>query len=95
MKFPKVVRDFAFVLDRDIECEAVIKTIFDGSSKLLKYVKLFDIFESESLGKDMKSLAFQLEYFDDRRTLTEEEVDKDFWNAIEAVKFKLNAQLRG
>lgn len=95
LKYPKVIRDFAFILDKSIECGFVIDAIYQGSSKLLKKVKLFDIFESESLGKGKKSLAFQLEYYDFSRTLTEEEVDKDFWKAIEVVKTKFNAQLRG
>ena len=61
----------------------------------MKNIKLFDIFEGESLGEGKKSLAFQLEYFDYTRTLKEEEVDKDFWSAIETVKKTFNAQLRG
>lgn len=95
LKYPKVIRDCAFVLDKKITNSDVEKTIYEGSSKLLKNIKLFDIFESNSLGEGKKSLAFQLEYFDSTRTLTEEEVDKDFWGAIETVKTKLNAQLRG
>jgi phenylalanyl-tRNA synthetase beta chain len=61
----------------------------------LHNVILFDIFQSESLGKQKKSLAFQLEYFDSSRTLTEEEVEKDFRTAIKAVEVKFKAQLRG
>lgn len=95
LKYPKVIRDCAFVLDNKINNFEVEKTIKEGSSKLLKNIKLFDIFESDSLGEGKKSLAFQLEYYDSSRTLTEEEVEKDFWNAIETVKRKLNAQLRG
>jgi len=95
LKYPKVIRDCAFVLDKKINNFEVEKTIKEGSSKLLKNIKLFDIFESDSLGEGKKSLAFQLEYYDSSRTLTEEEVEKDFWNAIETVKRKLNAQLRG
>ncbi|MDH7605513.1 MAG: phenylalanine--tRNA ligase subunit beta, partial [Melioribacter sp.] len=95
LKYPKVYRDFAFILDESIETETVIDVIKKSSSKLLHHIKLFDIFQSESLGKGKKSLAFQLEYFDESRTLTEEEVDKDFWNAIKAIEEKLNAKLRG
>ncbi len=95
LKYPKVYRDFAFILDESIEAERVIEVIKKSSSKLLHNIKLFDIFQSESLGKGKKSLAFQLEYYDESRTLTEEEVDKDFWNAIKAVEEKLNAKLRG
>lgn len=95
LKYPKIIRDFAFILDKTITAEEVEKTIYEGSSNLLQNIKLFDIFESDSLGEGKKSLAFQLEYFDKSRTLTEEEVDKDFWRAIDKVKTKLNAQLRG
>ena len=95
LKYPKIVRDFAFVLDKNITVQEVEDVIKQGSSKLLQNIKLFDIFESDSLGEGKKSLAFQLEYFDKSRTLTEEEVDKDFWKAIENVKKKFNAELRG
>ncbi|RMD50371.1 MAG: phenylalanine--tRNA ligase subunit beta, partial [Ignavibacteria bacterium] len=95
LRFPKVIRDFAFVLDKSVNYSDVIKSIRQGSSNLLKNITLFDIFESESLGQGKKSMAFQLEYYDESRTLTEEEIDKDFWNAIERVKKDLNAQLRG
>ena len=61
----------------------------------MKNIKLFDIFESDSLGEGKKSLAYQLDFYDESRTLTEDEVDKDFWKIIEIVKTKHNAQLRG
>lgn len=95
LKFPKVLRDFAFILDKNIYAEEVEKVIRLNSSKLLKNIKLFDIFESKSLGEGKKSLAFELEYFDVSRTLTEEEVDKDFWKVIEVIKKQFNAELRG
>jgi phenylalanyl-tRNA synthetase beta chain len=95
LKYPKVIRDLAFVLDKSVDAKEVMNCINDNSCNLLKNIKLFDIFESESLGTEKKSLAFQLEYYDYSRTLTEEEVDKDFWNIIEEVKSKFKAQLRG
>ncbi len=95
LKFPKVVRDFAFIFNKDILYETVVKEIYKSSSKLLKKIKLFDIFESESLGRDKKSMAFQVEYYDENRTLTEEEIEKEFWKTIEHIKKKLNGELRG
>ncbi|MEW5841717.1 MAG: phenylalanine--tRNA ligase subunit beta, partial [Bacteroidota bacterium] len=94
-KYPKVYRDFAFVLDISIDSHSIIEVIKSVSSNLLHNIKLFDIFQSESLGKGKKSLAFQLEYYHENRTLTEEEVDKEFRNAIKAVEQKLNGKLRG
>jgi phenylalanyl-tRNA synthetase beta chain len=95
LKFPKVIRDLAFVVDSNLDAGSVEAIIWKASSNLLHNIKLFDIFQSESLGIGKKSLAFQLEYFDSSKTLTEEEVDKDFRNAIKAVEKQLNAQLRG
>ncbi|PID58722.1 MAG: phenylalanine--tRNA ligase subunit beta [Ignavibacteriae bacterium] len=95
LKYPKVYRDFSFILDKNINYIEVVKTIKQSSSKLLKNINLFDIFESESLGSNKKSLAFQLEYFDEKRTLQEDEIDSEFWKTIEAVKSNLKAELRG
>ncbi|MCH7964162.1 MAG: phenylalanine--tRNA ligase subunit beta [Bacteroidetes bacterium] len=95
LKYPKVVRDFAFIFDKAIKFEEVQNLIQKKGSKLLKDVKVFDIFESIDLGKDKKSMAFQLEYFDEERTLTEEEVEKDFSNLIKLVSKGFNAKLRG
>ncbi len=61
----------------------------------MKSVELFDIFESESLGNNKKSMAFTLEYFDESRTLTEDEVEKDFNYLISEILKEFNAKLRG
>ncbi|AFH49150.1 Phenylalanyl-tRNA synthetase subunit beta [Ignavibacterium album JCM 16511] len=94
-KFPKIIRDFAFVFDKSIQYLEVKDFILSKASALLKNVELFDIFESESLGSDKKSMAFTLEYFDESRTLTEDEVEKDFNYLITEISKKFNAKLRG
>jgi phenylalanyl-tRNA synthetase beta chain len=95
LKYPKVVRDFAFILDKEIKFEELKKHIMNNSSNLLKDVSVFDIFESEEIGSNKKSMAFQLTYYDESRTLTEAEVEKDFEKLIKLVSKKFNAQLRG
>jgi phenylalanyl-tRNA synthetase beta chain len=95
VKYPKVIRDFAFVFDKSLTFEQVKNFIQENGSKLLKSVSLFDIFQSESLGNDKQSLAFTLEYYSEDRTLTEQEIDKEFQNLISAVTKKFNAKLRG
>jgi len=95
LKFPKIYRDFAFIFDKEIIYNSVIEFISKNSSELSKSVRIFDLFENESLGKNKKSLAFALEYYSKDRTLTEEEVEKDFRSIIAAVTKKFDAQLRG
>lgn len=95
LRFPKVLRDCAFILDNNVTSQDVIALIYKSSSELLKKVELFDIFESRNLGPGKRSMAFSLEYFDENRTLKDEEVDKDFNRAVEAVIKQLNAEFRG
>ncbi|MHB8904657.1 MAG: phenylalanine--tRNA ligase subunit beta [Melioribacteraceae bacterium] len=95
LKFPKVYRDCAFVLDSNIRSDEVSEVIKENGSNLLHNVKLFDIFQSESLGSGKKSLAYQLEYYDPSKTLTEEEIEKVFSKTVKSVEQKFNAQLRG
>jgi phenylalanyl-tRNA synthetase beta chain len=95
LKYPKVFRDFAFIFDREAKHNEVIEFIKREGSKLLKSVRLFDLFESETIGTNKKSMAFALEYYDVNRTLTEEEVDKEFTKLITAVTKSFNAKLRG
>lgn len=94
-KYPKVIRDFAFVFDDSVKYEDVRGFIIENSSPLLKHVNLFDVFESDSIGSGKKSMAFNLEFFDQNRTLTEDEVEADFNKLIKKVTIKFNAKLRG
>ena len=94
-KYPKIYRDFAFIFDKSVLAEEIINHIKSEGSKLLKSVKLFDLFEGEIVGKDKKSMAFSLEYGSNFKTLIEAEVEKDFTVLIKSIERKFNATLRG
>jgi phenylalanyl-tRNA synthetase beta chain len=95
LKFPKVNKDFAFIFDSNIPYDEVNSFIKKSASPLLKSVSLFDLFEKGDIEENKKSMAFNLEYYDFNRTLTEDEVDKDFQNLITLITNKFNATLRG
>jgi phenylalanyl-tRNA synthetase beta chain len=95
LKYPKVLRDFAFLFDKSVKYASVKDFIIKESADILKSVELFDLFESNEIAEDKKSMAFSLEYFDFNRTLTDEEVDKDFQSLIKKVTTNFNAILRG
>jgi phenylalanyl-tRNA synthetase beta chain len=95
LKFPKVSRDCAFVLDKNVDAQVVTDFIKKNAAPILQHVGLFDIFESDSLGVNKKSLAFALEYYDFNKTLTDDEVEKDFNSIIKKVSSEFNAVLRG
>ncbi|NWF49044.1 MAG: phenylalanine--tRNA ligase subunit beta [Ignavibacteriaceae bacterium] len=95
LRYPKVNRDFAFIFEKSISAKEITDFIQSEGNELLKSVKLFDLFESKSLGENNKSLAFALEFYSEERTLTEEEVEKEFNRLIELVCKKFKSTLRG
>ncbi len=95
LRYPKVFRDFAFIFDKSVTYEEVSDFILEKSSGLLKSVNLFDLFEGEFLGNNKKSMAFSLEFFDNTRTLNDDEVENEFLHLISEVTGKFNAKLRG
>jgi len=96
LKYPKIVRDMAFIFDANINYGDISGFIRINSSSLLKSVDLFDRYENEKmLGEGKVSLAFTLEFFNSERTLTEEEVEKEFSGLINKITKQFNAVLRG
>lgn len=93
-KYPGISKDIAFILDKDITSEEVIKTIKKSGGRLLTKIEVFDLYEDISLGDNKKSLAFSLYFEDTNKTLTLEEV-LDIFNKISIdVSKKYNATLR-
>jgi phenylalanyl-tRNA synthetase beta chain len=62
--------------------------------KKLIHLNLFDVFESEKLGANKKSLAISFTFLDKEKTLTDKEVDSMMNKIIELLESKLNAEIR-
>ncbi|MEY9970246.1 phenylalanyl-tRNA synthetase beta chain [Lysinibacillus sp. RC46] len=73
-RFPAMSRDIALIMDRTTTAGEVIAAIRSANVKLLKDVRVFDVYEGEKMEAGKKSVAFSLTYFDPERTLTDEEV---------------------
>ena len=73
-RFPSITRDIALELDRTTAAGEIVSIIKGAGTKLLKDVKVFDVYEGEKMTPGKKSVAFSLTYFDPERTLTDEEV---------------------
>lgn len=92
-KFPSVRRDFAFVLDKSIAVSALTDLIREIGGKIVQDVKIFDVFEDESLG-DKRSVALAVVAQDVEKTLEEAEVEALASKIVETVSEKLGASLR-
>jgi phenylalanyl-tRNA synthetase beta chain len=93
-RFPAVQRDVAMIVPRQLAYEEVEKLVQNIRLNKLQDMKLFDIFESEKLGKDKKSLAVSFTFQDEEKTLTDKEID-DWMNKIMTTFEKdLQAEIR-
>jgi phenylalanyl-tRNA synthetase beta chain len=93
-KFPLVQRDVAMIVPRQLAYEEVEKSVQKIRLNKLQDMKLFDIFESEKLGKNKKSLAVSFTFQDEEKTLTDKEID-DWMNKIMTTLEKdLHAEIR-
>ena len=92
--FPALHQDIALVVDEDTPAEAVRRVLEEGAGELLESVELFDVFRGEQLGEGKKSLAFQLLFRADDRTLTDEEANEHRLAAADLAKQRLGAEMR-
>ncbi|MDD2656565.1 MAG: phenylalanine--tRNA ligase subunit beta [Patescibacteria group bacterium] len=92
-QFPSVLRDVALLVDKKItnlELLNTIKTVSD----LITEVELFDVFESDKIGKDKKSMAYHITYQSNEKTLETEEVEKVHEKVLEKLKKSTGAEVR-
>ena len=93
-KYPEVNRDIAFVVNKEISAEQISNLISKAAGRILKTITVFDVYVGENVSADEKSIAFNLTFIDENKTLTEEEITKAWNNIISTVESKLNAKLR-
>lgn len=89
-----VYRDVAMVVKRSLPYEDVEKSIRQIGLDKLQKVQLFDIFESEKLGADKKSLAISFTFIDEEKTLTDKEIDNMMNRIMKTFEEKLGAEIR-
>ena len=75
-KFPKVKRDFALLLDNKITFEELKRAAFQTEKSLLTDVNLFDVYTGNKLPEGKKSYALSFTIQDQKKTLTDNQVDK-------------------
>ena len=93
-KYPSVSRDLALVCDEAVTVAQAENVITAAAGKLLRGVKLFDIYRGTGVPEGKKSMAFSLELRADDRTLTDTDSETVVNKVLSALKEKLNAVLR-
>ncbi len=93
-KFPGITKDLAFIVDKNVTAGEIGSTIKKVGGRLLKEVRIFDVYTGDKLHNNQKSIAFSLYFEDSKRTLSDEEVMEIFNKIIEKVSATYHATLR-
>lgn len=84
-KFPAVSRDLALLVDEKVEFAAIEAAAYQAEKKLLKEVKLFDVYEGKNLEAGKKSYAVNFTLQSEEKTLNDK--------AIEAIMQKIEQNI--
>ena len=93
-KYPNVVKDLAFVMDKDVSSLVVKEQIKKSGSRLLTNLDIFDVYVGENVGENEKSVAYTLTFNDPTKTLNDAEINVILDKIITDVESKCNAKLR-
>jgi len=93
-KYPSVTRDLAIVCDESVTVAQIEDVISEHAGKLLRNVRLFDIYRGTGIEDGKKSMAFSLELRADDRTLTDVDSETVVAKVLQALSKQLNASLR-
>ncbi len=93
-KTQPVRRDLALLLDASIAFDAVEACARKAGGKLLRDIRLFDVYEGKNLPEGKKSYAVAFTIQDPENTLKDKQIDGVMDKIIKNLQQQLNAQLR-
>lgn len=93
-KYPSVERDLAVVVDESVCNADLVAAIKSSCGKIFGGVELFDVYRSDALGKDKKSMAYKVTFASDEKTLTGDEINTVVAKILKSLDFRYGAKLR-
>ena len=92
--YQKSERDFAFIVDKDLKVQDLINTIANTDKKLIKSIKVFDVYQGENIPDDKKSVAINVTIQSSEKTLDDNDLDKINKEIISTVETRFGAKIR-
>jgi len=93
-KYPAISRDLALLVDQKHSAQSLIEAIREKASPNLREVKVFDVYTDDKLGQEKKSIAFNLVFQNEAKTLETEEVDKEIDQILDHLSESVQASIR-
>jgi phenylalanyl-tRNA synthetase beta chain len=90
-----VERDFAFVVDADVEALTLVNAAAGADKAMIEEVRIFDEFIGGALGEGKKSIALTVRIQPQDKTLKDEEIEAIATKVVEKVTKATGGVLRG
>ena len=91
--FAKTTRDISILVGKNVTCAEIMKAIADAD-KTVADVRLVDIFESDKLGFDKKSMAFNIDFASAEGDVTDAMTDEVMNRIVSVLEEKFSAKRR-
>ena len=92
--FQKIERDFAFIIDKKFEAEKIINILLNVDRKLIKKIRIFDVFQGGGIEKNKRSIALNLLIQSQDKTLNDQEIEELSKKIIQTMQKSFDATLR-
>jgi len=93
-KHPSSRRDFSLLIDESVDFNSIKNIAFKTDNKILKSVNLFDVYKGKELPSEKKSYGVSFNFQDNKRTLTDKEIDSIMDKLFMNLKKELKVELR-
>ena len=93
-KFPGTSRDIAVVVPKNVTMQELESVLRANAGELLQGIRVFDVYTGKQVAEGSKSVAFNLTFQAENRTLTDGEIDPIIKNVVEKVAEAYAAELR-
>ena len=91
---PRVRRDLAFVVPDTVPASKLLDAVRRACDDHLQDIRIFDVYQGDSIGEGRRSLALGLTFQDQKRTLVEEDINSQIESVVTLLKQEFNANLR-
>ena len=92
--YQKSERDFAFIINKDVNAQDLINAIASVDKNLISNIKVFDVYEGDNIPENQKSIAISVTIQSTEKTLNDNDLESINKLIIETVENKTGAKIR-
>ena len=92
--YQKSERDFAFIINKDVNAQDLINAIASVDKNLISNIKVFDVYEGDNIPENQKSIAISVTIQSIDKTLNDNDLENINKLIIETVENKTGAKIR-